>query len=414
MGKTLMLVFSIVISSGFAHAENKTYDDYVDQLTKHPSVDQILEEGRSFDSLSKGAMGLPDPTLILGVDNLPLSNPQFDRFLPSSKVIGIKQMIPNAKKRDAKSVLYRGKSKKNQLIAEYQISKLKAVFNKNLVDLEKVNKLEHLLKKQLSVYRLLEADLRGKLESGQSVYGRFSVVDLDRSEIEKQVNDLKAERVFIHESLIQLVGSVPKLILPLQSAKTWKINETPLYPLLIDQESVEISQTQVALAEADFKPTYGIQALYKQRESSPTFDGDDWFSLQASITLPIWSNSNQTPKLEAARSLSRSTHSSFEKNRRLWNQQISSLEAEIKYAFDNISLLQRKKKSLKSMMSSAERNYESGNISLDNVLDVQVNHLKIMASIVKQKSLYQRLMIEFNSHIKSSNINQPSGESNAS
>lgn len=394
---TLALVVGLCASSVKAE---ETYEYYLTQLSKHPSVTSLLEQSVSFDSLSKSAFSLPDPQLILGLDNVPISDPSFDRFLPSSKVIGFRQAIPNPTVRENKSNLQKSQSKKQRLIAEYQVRQLKALFTRQLIELQKVDELEKLLNEQLKLYRLVEKDLRGQLEAGKAVYGRFSEIDVERSDIEQQLNALRAERVNIQEVLIELVEAVPKITPPKVSPLPWKRGETSLYPTLIAYDSVIVSKNNIDIAKSDFKPNYGLQALYKQRESGDNFEGDDWFSIQASISIPIWSRSNQTPKLKAAKSMMRSAQSTYEQSIRHWNQRMASLAAEQKYALENIDLFKKKKKALKEMIAAAERNYESGNTALENVLDAQINHLNIASKLVSQQSRYETLVVEFNSHIQ--------------
>lgn len=394
----LCTVALFAIMCGSARAE--TVDHYINQLTRHPSVTDMLERRDSFENLSRSALSLPDPQLIVGVDNIPLSNPSFNRFLPSSKILGFRQSIPNPAVRQRKSNLQKVLSGKQELMAEYQIQRLVALFMRQLTEIDKVRKLELLLKEKLDLYQLMENDLQGQLEAGKSVYGLFSEIDVERSDIEQQLNALQAERVEIQEILIELVETVPELSPPKISVLKWIRNETPLYPTLIAHEAVAVSKKRIGIAEAEFKPNYGLQAIYKQRESSDTFKGDDWFSIQANISIPIWSKSNQAPKLASAKAMMRSAQSAYEQSVRHWNQRMASLNAEQKYALENINLFKKKKRALKEMIAAAERNYESGNTALRNVLDAQINYLSIAAKLVSQESRYKNLIVEFNSHIQ--------------
>ena len=395
-----LLTLTAVVSLSISTAKANTYDHYIKRLSQHPSVLHLIEQGDSYQSLSKSSVSLPDPQLIIGLDNIPLSDPSFDRFLPSSKVIGFRQAIPNPKAREHKAKLQKNLLKKNRLITQYQVKRLEAQFTVQLVELQKVNTLEKLLKEQLELYRLAEKDLRGQLEAGKSVYVKFSGLDVERAEVEQKLNALRAERATIQETLIELVDTIPNLSPPKVNVLNWVRNETPLYPALIAFESTVVGQSNVDIAEADFKPNYGVQALYKQRESGDNFEGDDWFSIQASVSIPIWSKSNQTPKLKSAQAMMRSAQSMYEQTTRHWNQRMATLQAEQKYALDNIELFKKKKKALKQMIASAERNYESGNTPLEDVLNAQINHLNIAAKLISQQSRYQTLIIDFNSHIQ--------------
>ncbi len=66
-----------------------------------------------------------------------------------------------------------------------------------MTELDTVTTLEKLAKRQLGYYRSMEDDLKGQLEAGNPVYGRFSEIDVERTDLEQRLNDLKAERVAV-------------------------------------------------------------------------------------------------------------------------------------------------------------------------------------------------------------------------
>jgi len=85
-----------------AAAENIEY--YLSILDSHPSVQRVLEEKEALVFEANGALGLPDPVVSLGVENIPIADPSFDQYLPSSKTIGFSQNIPNPARRTAQKV----------------------------------------------------------------------------------------------------------------------------------------------------------------------------------------------------------------------------------------------------------------------------------------------------------------------
>lgn len=403
MNKKILLAVTFITTVSASWVKAKTFDDYRAQLGNHPSVTQIREQGANFEHLAESALGLPNPQFIVGVDNIPLSDPAFDRFLPSSKVFGFRQAIPNPAARQTQSSLLKRQSKQHQLMAEYQVQRLEAQFIQQLIELKKVDKLTALLNRQLALYRLMEKDLRGQLEAGKAVYGRFAEVDVERSGIEQQLNTLGFQRESTQEKLAELVSDVPALSPPKVFALEWARDETPLYPNLIAYEAVIVGQEKVYIAEAEYKHDYAIQALYKQRESGDNFAGDDWFSVQASVSIPLWSSTNQTPRLEAANATKRSARSAYEKSLRYWHYKMASGIAEQASTRKNIALFREKKQSIKEMIGALERNYESGRANLDNVLRAQISHISVAAKLVVQESRYQNLVVEFNSHIQHKN-----------
>ncbi|MEC9291371.1 MAG: TolC family protein [Pseudomonadota bacterium] len=399
-------VVTLLLASIQAHTEEQALQKYLEKLEEHPQVTQILEQSYKLKELSISEMGLPDPQLILGVDNVPVNSPKFDRFLPTSKTIGFKQQIPSYSLRKAKAGKQVMLSKRQQLMAEYTQKRLKAILLSELSELDKVKKLEKLAKKQLGYYKLMEDDLKGQLEAGQPVYGRFSEIDVERTEIEQYLNGLKAERVSIEEELIFLVGEVPHLELPALPDVAWHREQASLYPVAIASESVNAASKGTDAALAAFKPNYGIQALYKQRESGSTYSGDDWFSVQATVSIPLWYKKNQKPKLRAAQAEKRSAEFAYDETARYWVKRMSELKAEREVAQDNIALLKGKRASLQEMVEAANRNYESGNAPLESVLDAQIDELTIASQLAKQRSRYARLSAEFNSHIIERSYNE--------
>ena len=395
--RSLILTLLILFSATSAKAE--TFDDYVERLAEHPQVTQILEQGTRFKELSDGEMGLPDPNIILGVDNLPVNDPAFDQFLPSSKVIGFKQQIPSYSLRKAKSERQEELSAKQQLIADYTMQRLKAMLTSMLASLDKVKQQEAYAKKQLEHYKSLEEYFKGRLESGSGVYWRFSEVDVERSLVESKLNDLKAERDDIEAELVRLVGEVPTIPLPNIPQVTWDNTAESVYPVLIAKEDIDIADKDVDAADAAFGPDYGVQAIYKQRESGANFRGDDWFSVQATISIPLWYEWNQKPKLRAAEASKRSAENAYDDTTRMWKRKLDALASKRDATLDNVMVFVEKDKALDEMVAAAERTYEAGETNLDTVLDAQINQLTIKSQLAEKRAQHLVLAAEFNSHI---------------
>lgn len=392
----IFFIFISIIMSGSAYAT--TFDEYLERLEHHPQVTSILADSDKFRQLSASEMGLPDPQLILGVDNVPANDPAFDRFLPTSKVLGFNQQIPSYGLRKAKSEKQAGLSRKQKLFADYMVKRLKAIFITELADLDRVKKLEKFAQEQLKYYEELENYLKGQLESGQSVYGRFSEVDVERTEVEQRLNDLSSERVGIESELIRLVGEVPDIPVPEVPHMKWDRNTESLYPIQIAREDIDVASKDVKAANAAFGPNYGINALYKVREDGRNFAGDDWFSVQATVSIPLWYHWNQKPKLRAAEAMVQNSKLNFEDTKRMWIKKLSSMQAEHDGSLANIALLKEKQQALKEMVAAAKRKYEAGNADLESVLDVQIDMLTVASHLAGHHKHHIQLAAEFASY----------------
>ena len=175
----------ILITSGSAFASS--FEEYVQRLGEHPQVESILAKSEASKAQAEGELGLPDPMVMIGVDNVPISDPAFDRFLPTSKVIGFNQKIPNPALRGAKSEKLEQMSEKQKLMADYTNARLRFMLISKLAAYESVKTQKKLIKTQLGHYHELEDTFKGQIESGRAVYQRFSEVDVERAEAERKL-----------------------------------------------------------------------------------------------------------------------------------------------------------------------------------------------------------------------------------
>jgi cobalt-zinc-cadmium efflux system outer membrane protein len=139
--------------------------------------------------------------------------------------------------------------------------------------------------------------------------------------------------------------------------------------------------------------------LYKDREAGANFAGDDWFSVQATVSIPLWYYWNQKPKLQAASHERSQAIYSYDNIKRSWTKRMRSLASERNYTKNNISLLEGQKKSMNKIISAAKRSYESGSSHLESVLDARIDKLTIEAHLATSYSKYAKLSAEFNSHL---------------
>jgi len=72
-------------------------------LRDHPALLALESEQLALFEGSQTTLALPDPVVSVGINNLSISSPSFDEFLPTNKSIGIRQEFPNLKGRSAKA-----------------------------------------------------------------------------------------------------------------------------------------------------------------------------------------------------------------------------------------------------------------------------------------------------------------------
>ncbi len=378
-----------------------SFEDYVERLTHHPRIMSIIAKSDASKFQAEGELGLPDPVFSIGVDNVPVSDTAFDRFLPTSKVVGFHQKIPNPILLRAKSKKLAQLSKKQNLMADYMHERLEFMFISKLAEYTSVKTQKKLIKKQLSLYKELEETFEGQIRSGRSVYQRFSEIDVERAEAERKLNNLEAKLISIESEFISLIDELPVIDTPDTLNQTWEGSPMKLYPVLIAAEDTHIAKKDVGIAHAAFLPNFGINAVYKQREAGQnnSFSGDDWFSVQAQISIPLWASKNQKPKLKAALEKKKSAQFVYDDTQRRWVQKMSSLKSMRDASEKNIRVLQNKDTAMKEKIKAAQSNYEAGTEDLDRVLLAKIDRLNIQAQLAQVKATYTSKAAEFNSNI---------------
>ena len=382
---------------GFAQAES--LDVYVKKLSEHPQVQTVLSDSVAEKEKADGALGLPDPMFMLGVDNLPIGDPSFDKFLPTSKVIGFNQKIPNAKGRKARSSRFLERSDKQEILARYTLSRLEYMLIVKLAEYKRVKNQKSFIKKQLGLYRELERNFKGQIEAGRSVYQRFSEVDVERAEAERKLNNLEAEQATIEAEFVRLVGEVPAIDVPKDIAFNWDGNTSQLYPVLLAKKDTDIAKKDIDIAKAAFLPNFGVNAVYKQREDGQNFSGDDWFSVQAQVSIPLWSSKNQEPKLRAAKHRERSASFKQDDIKRYWVKEMTAIQSARDAASKNVKVLENKSWAMKKKIDASERNYEAGTGELDTVLLAKIDRLNILSRLEQVKSAEVSKSAELASHV---------------
>ena len=377
-------------------------DHYLAILDNHPSIQSILQEKEALEFQADGALGLPDPVVSLGVENIPISDPSFDRYLPSSKTIGFSQDIPNPTQRKAKqSVMYQSAATQ-EILAEYRRSRLYALFYTRLAEYKRIGEQLAIEENKKRVVHELKQFYEGEVYAGEPVLQKTFTIDLELSDVEKSINDLNAELQMVKANFIQLVGEVPGPVDVPHVEKMWSGQTDALYPVLLAQQNTRLAEENIKVTDAAFKPNFGVAAVYKNREDGENsmFDGDDWFSLQVKMTIPLWASTNQEPMRAAAHSRKRSALYNYEDVKRSWQMQMTSIESRKEASESNIATLKKKLRALDEAIEALKNTYESGQTNLEPSLFAKLNHLSLLSRIAKEEETYIRNLQEANSHIQ--------------
>lgn len=380
------LIASLVFWLRPLYAEDLNY--YLTLLEDHPTLQAIEEQQLVLRHQAEGAMGLPDPSVFLGVDNVPVSDPAFDRYLPTSKVFGFSQNIPSLTGRKAERDVFLASLENRKLLVDYTRSRLQSILVTKLADLQKVKQQMGYERQKKGVIAQLQEFYQGQVVAGEPVYQKTFLAETQVADVEQKLNMLRAERDTIEMELIQLVGRVPEVKNPERQVKPWSGDIHTLYPVVLAARNVETEEAKVTAANSRYRPDFGVSGTYKIREDgeNDSFDGEDWFSLQFKLSVPLWAGKNQQPRLEAAKSRKRSARYTYQETVRNFTLETTRLKSERRALLSNLDVLDTKHESIQRNIEAMERTYSAGQMSLEPVLQAELGRLSVLSQLAGQRA----------------------------
>ncbi|PIZ31204.1 MAG: hypothetical protein COY40_02625, partial [Alphaproteobacteria bacterium CG_4_10_14_0_8_um_filter_53_9] len=148
----ILFIPLVAIAEPDVSPPRQTYDDLLHRLERHPALEAVRQQVVEQREGAAGAVGLPDPMLMLGINNYPADGVGgFDRFAMTSKSLGFVQQIPNSGIRAATSLAKEHLAAKAELAVDYTRQQLKASLAIALAEHARVLKQKTLLDKEMKL-----------------------------------------------------------------------------------------------------------------------------------------------------------------------------------------------------------------------------------------------------------------------
>ncbi|MGK0442569.1 MAG: outer membrane protein TolC [Pseudohongiellaceae bacterium] len=274
---------------------------------------RLRERAYRNEAISYGS--LPDPTLSVGLANLPTDSWDFDQENMTQFKVGVTQRFPGG---DSRAV----KARKTELQADInpiQRRERKAQLTQAVSHLWLDS---YLAKRSI---QLIEND-RGLFEQlvdmttarYKSTVGKIRQQDVIRAQLELTKLDDRLTRLrlrydisrqllaewlpieFQSRSLLLVLPNIPAL-----SSFSTELVQTYIkrHPqLLIADKKIDIQHAEVELINQTYKPGWALNASYGYREDSPMgVDRSDFFSIGVTFDLPVFTENRQNRGVAAAR-----------------------------------------------------------------------------------------------------------------
>ncbi|MFH1820074.1 TolC family protein [Thiobacillus sp.] len=291
--------------SSLSHA--LTFDDALRLAqTKAPQLEAREAAVAAAQSNALPAGALPDPKLVLGVDNLPVNGPDaysVSRDFMTMRRIGVMQEFPNGAKRKARVAVAQDKVAVAE--AQTRITRLTILRETAIAWIARKTVEQELahMDDLRAENRLLDSAVKAMLAGGKGTATDAVMPRQEAALIEDRADALRTRREQAIATLKRWIGAAAEE--PLQgTSPDWPISHDVLahslhrHPELTEFDSKErMLDAEIGEAQAEKKPDWALELAYQQR--GPQFS--DMVSMQVSFDLPIFPGSRQDPKIAAKR-----------------------------------------------------------------------------------------------------------------
>ena len=386
----------------FTPLKAQTFSELEIMLEQHPRLQAMKYQAISDRELASSAIGLPDPVIGFGINNFPIFDPSFDEFIPTNKSIGIKQRFPSRSLRRARSAKINAQADQineqfEQLFSSLR-SELVALLHKKAEIKQTVRLATQRDIKYQQLNDLIEADVGG----GRTSVFRLAEIEAERAEVSRLLAELKAQTTQVDSRLLYLLGTIPTTTPPPEINPVYVLNDDMVfYAAKVASSAVKASDSGIAEAKAQWKPEWGLDLTYQQREAGTNFEGDDFVSVMVSFSVPIWSKSNQAPKLRAANAKQQAAKAALSEAQRKALAQYTYAKATYSAALEKAEILKQKIISIKKEIAAQQSSYESGKGTFAPIIDGEITILKLEAEIVIEQSRSQIAAAQMNALVVS-------------
>lgn len=384
-----MFVLPVALLSAMsAHAQSDalTLDHAVElAVERAPQMQARTAALESAQAQTVSAGRLPDPELVIGIDNLPTTGADawsFDRDFMTMQKTGVMQAFPNGAKRSsqreraaASVALAQSQSQQTRLdIARAAATAWIDAYAAELV-LTKLQALKPEVILQAQAARAALASGRGSTVDALAAQDAISELDNRLLDAQREVRIARAELArWMGEGADQALADAPGLReLPTSREQLFASLHRHGALLTFDAERA-LAQSEIELARAEKRPDWSAELSYAKRGDAFS----DMVSLQFRIGLPLFSRSRQDPMIRAKRAELSQLEADREAELRMHTAEITREVAAWEAARQRIELYERERIPLARQRSQAAlAGFQAGRVEFVSVLASQVAEIEI-------------------------------------
>jgi outer membrane protein TolC len=273
---------------------------------------QLLAQGAALEAAQARAVAagrLPDPELMTGVDDLPVTTRaagSFSRDEMTMRRIGVMQAFPSRSKRSADRQIAQaaiGMAQAEQVRTELEVARAAA---ESWIDVYTATELAanlNALKPELELQsQAVQARLRsGRTTTADALAAQGALLDLEDRLLEAR-REVQAARAHLarwmgSEALTDPIAAAPSFEQLPAAPATLRANLHKHGPLLAFDSHIAMARGELERAKADQRPDWSAQVSYGKRAGELS----DMLTVEFRVGLPLFTGSRQGPLIRAKR-----------------------------------------------------------------------------------------------------------------
>ena len=283
-------------------------------LAGNPGLGEIKARAEALAAIPEQAGALPDPTVNVGLLNVPTSSFNLHQEDMTMMEMGISQTIPFPGKRALREKVAEHEAMASAESVEEARLRLTRDVKLNWWRLFYYDRTLKLLSEAEGFFQQLIDIAQANYKVGKGAQQEVMMAQLELSKLKSETLDFLgqrgAESAKLNALLDQDVGA--PLIIP--SETTFKLPELvgatlqnkalQLRPLFAQHgKMLEAAKAKVELAQSDYYPDFTVGGGYAFRQNTPTGQGrSDFASVQLSMNVPIYANHKQAKAVDQRKS----------------------------------------------------------------------------------------------------------------
>lgn len=406
--KAAVPVMALLIAQPAPGGELLGYSEAIEMAARASPA--VLARQAALDAARAGersAGRLPDPRLVLGIDNLPIDGPdQFslDADFMTMSSLGLMQEMPNRARRRAIARVAGATTGREMAMLGAEIQAKRSATAEAWLAVHFAQDRVTLVTRLAADYDVLNDAMRGRLAAGSAEAGDVLAIRQEALDLADQRDALAARVQSARARLDSLTGDysgrmlldeVPEIVVDPMRLRGAIAGHVELAPFTAERA---MADGELAEAEASKKGDWSWQISYSKRGSLY----GDMMSAEVSMDLPLWQSSRQGPTITAKKLAVERADARREEATRTHRAEIDAELADVEATDRQLTRLRTQTVPLaEQRVDLAQLQYRSGRGALAdlfearrNLLMQQLRALDLLEQSLRTKARLSYLAVE--------------------